>query len=132
MRLPGTSREFEFERNDIDSAARGLTGLRSLRRLLLGFSAVTLAAGGFMHAAAFERALSAVAASNLGSFYTQSFKALWLIDSATLLTLAIIFGPTCCSLRPSLDSSVLFAPGRHHPTLDAHDHVRTSSNRMTR
>jgi len=118
MRLPGTSREFEFERNDIDSAARGLTGLRSLRRLLLGFSAVTLAAGGFMHAAAFERALS--------------FKALWLIDSATLLTLAIIFGPTCCSLRPSLDSSVLFAPGRHHPTLDAHDHVRTSSNRMTR
>ena len=45
-----------------------------------------------MHATAFERAMSAVAASNLGLFYAQSFKALWLIDSATLLILAIIFG----------------------------------------
>jgi len=66
--------------------------MKSLPRLLLGFSAVILVVGGIMHARAFERALSAVVASNLGSFYAQSFKALWLIDSATLLTLAIIFG----------------------------------------
>src|SRR5437867_7246276 len=72
--------------------------MRSLGRLLLGSSAGILAVGGFMHATAFQRALSAVAASNLGSFYAQSFKALWLIDSATLLTLAIIF--TLAAARP--------------------------------
>jgi hypothetical protein len=66
--------------------------MRSLSRLLLGTSAVILAVGGYMHATAYERALSAVTASNLEFFYAQSFKALWLIDSATLLILAIIFG----------------------------------------
>jgi hypothetical protein len=73
--------------------------MRSLPRLLLGASAVILAVGGYLHATAFERALSAVTASNLTSFYAQSFKALWLIDSASLLTLAIIFG--LCAARPS-------------------------------
>ena len=73
--------------------------MRLLPRLLLGSSAVILAFGAFMHASAFERAASAVAASNLGSFYAQSFKGLWLIDSVTLLTLAICFG--LAAARPS-------------------------------
>jgi hypothetical protein len=67
-------------------------------RLLLGSSAVILAFGGFMHANAFERALTALAASNLEAFYSKSFKALWLIDSATLLILASIFG--LAAIRP--------------------------------
>ena len=44
-----------------------------------------------MHARAFKGALAAVAGSNLPPFYGEAFKALWLIDSATLVTLAIVF-----------------------------------------
>jgi len=76
--------------------------MRSLPRLLLGTSAVILAVSGYLHATVFERALSAVTASDLTSFYAQSFKALWLIDSASLLTLAIIFG--LCAARPGTAS----------------------------
>ena len=62
-----------------------------LPRLLLSLSALVLAAGGMMHARAFPKTLAAVAASDLEPFYRGSLKALWLIDSATLLTLAVVF-----------------------------------------
>lgn len=43
--------------------------MRNLPRILLAFSALILAAGGLMHAAAFDKTLSAVDASNLpGNF----------------------------------------------------------------
>ena len=66
--------------------------MNTVRRLLLGFSATILVLGAFMHTTAFDRVQSAVAISNLEPFFGKSLKALWLIDSATLVTLAIIFG----------------------------------------
>ena len=61
-------------------------------QLLLVVSAGLLALGGLMHARAFGRAAAAVASSSLPEFYGNSFKGLWLIDSATLLVLAALFG----------------------------------------
>ncbi len=69
-------------------------------RVLLALAALILAGGGLMHAAAFNKTLSAVATSDLAPFYANSLKALWLIDSATLITLSIIFG--FIAARPSL------------------------------
>ena len=65
---------------------------KAFPRLLLAVSAILLAFGGIMHARAFGGTVAAVAASNLPTFYAKSLKALWLIDSATLLTLSVIFG----------------------------------------
>jgi uncharacterized membrane protein YwaF len=73
-----------------------------LPRLLLILSALTLAAGGLMHARAFGKTLAAIAASDLEQFYANSLKALWLIDSATLLTLAALFA--AIAARPRLGS----------------------------
>lgn len=61
-----------------------------------------MAAGGLMHARAFDKTVAALADSNLATFYANSLKALWLIDSATLLTLALVFG--LIAARPSLAS----------------------------
>lgn len=69
-------------------------------RLLLALSALIMAAGGLLHARAFDKTVAAVANSNLATFYANSLKALWLIDSATLLTLAVVFG--LIAARPSL------------------------------
>ena len=66
--------------------------MKPLSRLLLGSSSTILVVGAFMHTSAFDRVGAAVAASNLEPFFSKSLKALWLIDSATLVTLAIIFG----------------------------------------
>ena len=63
----------------------------NIPRILLALTAVILALGGAMHAAAFKKMLSAVEASNLQPFYANSLKGLWLIDAATLLIFAIIF-----------------------------------------
>src|SRR5436305_5265372 len=60
-------------------------------RILLAVSALILVVGGVMHAGAFKKMLTAVDASNLPAFYANSLKGLWLIDAATLLTLAVIF-----------------------------------------
>lgn len=64
-------------------------------RILLALSAIILALGGAMHASAFKKMLSTVDASNLPPFYANSLKGLWLIDAATLFTLAIIFAVIC-------------------------------------
>jgi len=76
-------------------------------RILLAFSAFVLAVGGIAHAAAFPRALAAIAASNLPPFIGNSFKALWLADAATLLILAALFG--LVAARPSTATRLLVA-----------------------
>ncbi len=69
-------------------------------RLLLGFTALLLTVGGLMHAAAFNRTLSVLAAGSLPPFYTESFKVLWLSDSTTLICVAVVFG--FIAARPSV------------------------------
>ena len=64
----------------------------SISRILFGLSSLILAIGGLMHAKAFGNTVGAIAASDLPPFYGNSLKALWLIDSATLLVLSVIFG----------------------------------------
>ncbi len=76
--------------------------IKAFPRVLLALSAVILIAGGLMHARAFDKTLSALAASNLDAFYANSLNALWLIDSATLMTLAVVFG--LVAARPHLTS----------------------------
>jgi hypothetical protein len=78
-----------------------------LSRLLLAVSATLLFFGGAMHALAYKKAVAAVAASNLAVFYAQALRGLWLIDSATLVTLAIVFG--ILSARPALASGTVVA-----------------------
>ena len=69
-------------------------------RFLLFFASLLLTAGGISHAAAFfSRTLAAVAKSNLTLFYGNSFKLLWLADSATMFILAAVFG--LIASRPS-------------------------------
>ena len=57
-----------------------------------------------MHARAFGKAAAAVASSSLPAFYGNSLKALWLIDSATLLVLAAVFG--LVAVRPAAASGI--------------------------
>ena len=76
-------------------------------RVLLSFSAAILALGGFMHTRAFGRTVAAVAASNLEPFFGKALQALWLIDSATLLTLAATF--IAIAARPALASRTVLA-----------------------
>ena len=78
-----------------------------LPRLLLMASAAMLALGGLMHARAYGKAAAAVASSSLPVFYGSSLKALWLIDSATLLVLSAVFG--LVAARPVLASGTVIA-----------------------
>jgi hypothetical protein len=59
-------------------------------RVLLSLSALLLSAGGVLHARAFNGALGVLTDSPMPSFYSGSFKALWLIDSATLVSLGAL------------------------------------------
>jgi hypothetical protein len=74
----------------------------ALPRLLLALSALILALGGLMHSRAFDGAVTAVASSDLPAFYGRALQALWLIDSATLLTLAVVFAAV--AVAPALAS----------------------------
>lgn len=58
-----------------------------------------------MHARAFSGAAEVAASSDLPAFYANSLRALWLIDSATLLLLAVACG--LISARPSLAAGAL-------------------------
>jgi hypothetical protein len=91
-------------------------------RLLLVLSAVLLVAGAVSHAAAFSKVLTVIGAAGLPRFYSGSFKALWLGDSATLFLLAAVFcliaaRPTSASrsvmvlvaLIPAAMSALLYA-----------------------
>ena len=71
-------------------------------RLLLAGSSLIMALGGPAHAAVFNKAAAILAPANLPPFYTGSFKALWLADSATLVTLALAFG--LVAFRPTMAS----------------------------
>ena len=55
-----------------------------------------------MHASAFKKMLAAVDLSNLQPFYGNSLKGLWLIDAATLISLAIVFA--VIAAQPALAS----------------------------
>jgi hypothetical protein len=66
--------------------------VKSFPRFLLAFAALVLAVGALMHASAFHKVLSAIIASNLAPFAANSLKVLWLGDSTTCLTLALVFG----------------------------------------
>ena len=74
----------------------------NVSRILLALSALILVLGGTMHAGAFKKMLIAVDASNLPPFYANSLKGLWLIDAATLITLAVIFA--VIAAQPALAS----------------------------
>src|SRR6266516_590836 len=67
--------------------------LRVMRsaKILLVFSALILATGAVAHALAFRHALSALATVKLSAGMSGSFKALWLADSTTCMTAAVIF-----------------------------------------
>lgn len=76
-------------------------------RFLLGFSSFLLLIGGIAHAAAFDRAVTAIAASTLSPSIGNSFKALWLADSATVIVLAAAFG--LAAARPSMATGPMVA-----------------------
>ena len=66
--------------------------VKPFARVLLLVAAALLLIGGVLHAAAFGGAVSVLSAVSMPPFYSGSFKGLWLIDSATLVCLAILFG----------------------------------------
>ena len=76
-------------------------------RILLALSSLILVAGGIIHAAAFRRFDAAVAGTSLSPFYGNTARALWLIDSATQLILALTFA--WIAIRPGAASPVLIA-----------------------
>lgn len=59
-------------------------------RILLAIAALLSATGATVHTAAFGKALPIIAASGMPAFYCNSFKALWLADSAMMAILALI------------------------------------------
>ena len=68
-------------------------------RFLVGFSTLIMAAGSVAHALAFRKALAALGAVNLSHAMAGAFKALWLADSTTCMTVAAIFA--FVAVRPS-------------------------------
>lgn len=74
--------------------------IKSIDRVLLATAAVLLFAGGALHATAFGAAAASLSNAALPAFYAGSFKALWLIDSATLVCLGGLFAFICA--RPGI------------------------------
>ena len=79
----------------------------ALPRWLLAIAAALLLLTAVMHTSAFARTRAAVAASNLTTFFGQSLQALWLIESVTVLTLAVVFG--LVAARPAMASGAVVA-----------------------
>ncbi len=77
----------------------------ALPRWLLAIAAALLLLNAVMHTSVFPRARAAVAASNLTTFFGQSLQALWLIESITLLILAVVFG--LVAARPAMASGAV-------------------------
>jgi hypothetical protein len=73
-----------------------------LARILLAFAALIQGTGGVIHALAFAKAETVLDNTNAPAFYANSFKALWLGDSATLIVVAFIL--VCVIARPALAS----------------------------
>lgn len=78
---------------------------KTLSKILLWVSAAILAFGSVMHARAFKGAQAAIAESNLPVFYAGALQALWMIDSATLLIMAIAF--VLIAMRPFMTSGIV-------------------------
>jgi hypothetical protein len=81
--------------------------MNTLSRWLLFVAAVLLLFGAAMHTVAFPRTVTAATASNLPIFFSQSLKALWLIDSVTLIVLGTAFA--LVAVRPALASGMMLA-----------------------
>jgi hypothetical protein len=81
--------------------------MNTLPRWLLIVAAVLLLFGAAMHTLAFPRTMAAATASNLPGFFSQSLKALWLIDSVTLIVLGVVFA--LVAVRPALASGIVVA-----------------------
>jgi hypothetical protein len=75
---------------------------RRLAGAFLVASSALLVLSAVMHTRAFGKA--AVAASSLAEFYGNALKALWLIDSATMLVLAVLF--TVAAVKPAAVSGL--------------------------
>jgi hypothetical protein len=71
-------------------------------RILLAVSALLLTGGAIVHARAFPHADAAIASARLAPFYANSFRGLWLADSATLAILGIAFA--LIAFRPTAAS----------------------------
>jgi hypothetical protein len=81
--------------------------MNTLSRWLLFVAAVLLLFGAAMHTVAFPRTVTAATASNLPIFFSQSLKALWLIDSVTLIVLGTAFA--LVAVRPALAFGMMLA-----------------------
>lgn len=79
----------------------------TLPRWLLAIAAALVLLSAVMHTSAFPQARSAVGASNLTAFFRQALPALWLIESITLLLLAVVYGVVAA--RPALASGAVVA-----------------------
>jgi hypothetical protein len=63
----------------------------ALSRTLLSFGALTLIAGGAVHASAFGAAAAVMDGAQMPAFYVGASKALWLSDSANLFVVGAAF-----------------------------------------
>ncbi len=79
----------------------------ALPRWLLAIAAALLLLTAVMHTSVFASTQGAVAASNLATFFGQSFQALWLIEAVTLLMLAVVFA--LVAARPEMASGTVVA-----------------------
>jgi hypothetical protein len=79
----------------------------ALPRWLLAIAAALLLLSVIMHTSAFPQTRAAVGASNLTAFFRQALPALWLIESMTLLMLAVVFG--LVAARPAMASGAVVA-----------------------
>jgi len=69
-------------------------------KLLFAFASAILALGGIAHATVFGKALTALANADIRPAMAGAFKALWLADSTTCITVAVTFA--YIALRPSV------------------------------
>jgi len=77
--------------------------MKTLSRILLGFSALLFLFGAWVHTSTFGKVSAAIAKSDLQEFLGQGFKTLWLMDSAVQIILATFF--MLVAIRPSIASS---------------------------
>jgi hypothetical protein len=74
-------------------------GSKSLSNWLLVLSAAILAAGGSLHGLAYPKASTIADHSSLPPFFQEAFKGLWLGDSLSSLTLALVLASIAAKPR---------------------------------
>ncbi len=74
-------------------------------RLVLGICSLLLFFGAFAHAKAYPAAAAAIDHVSLRPVYAKDFKVLWLADSTTLATVALLFA--MLAIRPPVSSRAL-------------------------